>query len=168
MIYHRLGTLSSQSPTCHIYKAAQISHQAGLEEHNAIYFSSLQFYFFLFDQIHWVFLFLFYLDLTLQLQELFCLLPTRLPILSPSFSESGVLPVPFFCSLYLLRTSALVAGCRWRWSGVDVPWLPYTLLSFCLVLIHGHPKLLTLTLCPHSDSPFGWLQCHSALCLLWR
>jgi len=38
---------------------------------------------------------------------------------------------------------------------VDVPWLPYTLLSFCLVLIHGHPKLLTLILCPHSDSPFG-------------
>jgi len=40
-------------------------------------------------------------------------------------------------------------------GGVDVPWLPYTLLSFCLVLIHGHPKLLTLSLCPHSDSPFG-------------
>lgn len=159
MIYHCLGALSSQSPTCHIYKATQVSHQAGIDKYNAIYFSSLQFYLFLFDQIHWVFLFLFYLDLTLQVQELFCLLPTRLPILSPSLSESGVLPVPFFCSLYLLRTSALVAG----GGGVDVPWLPYTLLSFCLVLIHGHPKLLTLTLCPHSDSTFGWLQCHSAL-----
>lgn len=56
-----------------------------------------------------------------------------------------------------------VVGCRWRWS--ECPLAPLHSLKLL-------SKLLTLILCPRSDSPFGWLLCcwsaHPALCLMRR
>lgn len=122
----------------------------GLDEHNAISFSSLQFCLLLFYQSHQVFFIYLVWTVTTPGAVVFC---------NPFYSSPSGLLVSFQCPSSALFISSEHLP-RWQVAGggrVDVPWLPYTLLSFCLALIPEHPKLLTLTLCPRFDSPFGWL-----------